>query len=597
MILPHVRTLAWGVSVGAVTGLLFWAPVTGAEMVDPKIGIGSGPRVEKLPPRVGGRESRALTAEPTPEVADAPAERLEPREVAEEQLPNFGGDEVGFYPPLALTKRVVGQGSNHLNPHTAPNLTLFLAEWALNSGAALRNPEWLRIKAGALIVLERYSEALDVMENLPPFLFKEDPLLTLQLAHVYLVNGNFKQAQDHFSRFLLLHPQNFQVKEAEKGMVMTVLAAGELDQAELLFNMMTETSDKRIRNDPDLTAAMGRFHYRKGRRGEAERWLKILTSYPPPGAFDRRRQWRRDVAELTILLGNWSKGMSILEELLAEYPGPATLALHSRLMDSAPPNAPCGPKENIPGERLFWLRLLRDTQADVLEREIALKILLETEIQKPLGLVRPEGVLAPEKILPDLTSSDAAVLYASHAWRNHQYKEAWALLQDVPGELADAWRLAILATDFIPTEEVNPKAWIADLPNPRSPQAKIIAEPLAAAMLGFTAKMDLSEAKRIRGFLKRLPPESKDHGAIIDVLGLQAAMARELNEEPQVALTLYLELVLSGGPEGVNRHWPWYVSETPAQAVIRLLEGTGRMIEAAEFKKIWMPPASQTTCK
>ncbi|HIJ83638.1 MAG TPA: tetratricopeptide repeat protein, partial [Magnetococcales bacterium] len=202
---------------------------------------------------------------------DPPADLLGPRDVSEESLPDFAGAGVGFYPPLELAKRVAEHGATHLNPHSTPHLTLFLADWALNAGAALRNPEWLRIKAGALMVLERYSEALGVMENLPPFLFREDPLLTLQLARVHLANGGYKPARELYSRFLVEQSQNFQVKEAEKGMVLTVLAAGELDQAELLLGLMTEAGDKRLRNDPDLAAAMGRLMHLKGRKAESGR--------------------------------------------------------------------------------------------------------------------------------------------------------------------------------------------------------------------------------------------------------------------------------------------------------------------------------------
>ncbi|MBF0437235.1 MAG: tetratricopeptide repeat protein [Magnetococcales bacterium] len=576
---------------GAAALLLLTAPLVRAEMLDFRPKPALNPRGDIVKPRATGGTLRVPNSEPHAESADPPPGRLEPQEVAEEQLPDFGGDEVGFYPPLALIKRVIGQDSSYLNPHAAPHLTLFLAEWALNSGAALRNPEWLRIKAGALIVLERYPEALGILENLPPYLFRDDPMLQLQLARIYLVTGNHKQARELYSRFLVEQPHNLQVKEAEKGMVLSVLASGALDQVELLFGLMSESGDKRIRGDADLAAAMGRFLLLKGRRVDAERWLKTLAAMTPPTAWDSRRQWHRDVAELTILLGNWSKGMAILEELLAQYQGPATLALHSRFMKEAPPNAVCGPKEDTAGDRLAWIRLLRDNRADLLERETALDALLTEERQRPLGLVKPEGILAPEKVLPDLTSAEAAVSYAAHSYRSRQFKDAWALLQDVPGVLADAWRLAILAADFIPSEEVNPKAWIAELPNPNNGSlAETIAEPLAAAMLGFTAKMDLSEATRIRGFLKRLPSGSRIRESMDDVLGLQAAMARELNEEPQVALTLYLELVLSGGgKEGREKRWPWYVAETPAQAVVRLLEDTGRGREAAEFKKLWMP--------
>ncbi|MBF0173386.1 MAG: tetratricopeptide repeat protein [Magnetococcales bacterium] len=575
--------------VGMVALLLPWVPWMGADAAEPGTGTVLQPRVETVDPGPGSSAPRMVSGGTGGAVQEAPTEVLEPQEIAEESLPDAAGDGVGFYPPLALVKQVAGRGSTHLNPYLTPHLTLFLAEWALNAGAALRNPEWLRIKAGALVVLERYADALELLENLPPFLFREDPLLSLQLARVYLANGNYKQARELYSRFLVEQSQHFQVKEAEKGMVMTVLAAGELDQAELLLGLMTESGDKRIRNDPDLAAAMGRLMMLKGRKGEAERWLKILSSMSEPTAWDRRRQWRRDVAELTVSLGDWSKGMVILEDLLAQYPGPATLALHARLMESASSQGSCGLRKDVPGERLAWLRLLKDPGADVFQRETALEVLLEEERQRPLGLASPEGVLAPERILPDLTSAEAAVSYAAHAWRNHEFKEAWALLQDVPGVLADAWRLAVLAADFSPPDEVNAKAWIAELPDPaKDPVALTIVEPLAAAMLGFTEKMDLSEAGRIRRFFARLPVGSKVRQSMEDILGLQAAMARELNEEPQVALTLYLELVLSGSEKGGKR-WPWYVSETPEEAVVRLLVETGRVREAGEFKKLWMP--------
>lgn len=591
--LPTVRKLVRNCAVGMVLvvfPVVQWVcagdagPKTGPDLQTP-LGIADS--------NTGGGVSKK-TGTPTPEVnselSDPSGGVLEPRDVVEESLPDFGGESVGFYPPFALVKRVAGQESNYLNPYTTPNLSLFLAEWALNAGAALRNPEWLRIKAGALIVLERYPEALEILENLPPFLFKEEPLLSLQLASAHFASGGYKQARELYSRFLLDQSRHLQVKEAEKGMALTVLAAGELGQAELLLGLMMESGEKRLRNDPDLAAAMGRLMQLKGQKSEAERWLKILAAIPEPSAWDRRRQWRRDIAELTIALGDWSKGMVILEELLAQYPGPITLALHARFMESAPQVGSCVTKEGSPRERLAWVQWLKDPGAGSLEREWALDALLAAELSNPLGLTHPEGILAPEKILPDLTSPEAAVLYAAYALRTHQFKEAWALLQDVPGVLAAAWRLAILAGDFAPQEDVDAKAWIADLPDPATdPDAQLIAEPLAAAMLGFTEKMDLSEAGRIRRFLSRLPSDSKVRESMVDILSLQAAMAREMNEEPQVALTLYLELVLTGGKKGIERQWPWYVSETPAQAVVRLLEETGRQREAVEFKNIWMP--------
>lgn len=601
-ILPTVRKFVRNVAVGMVLLLFLVVQWVGAGDTD----LNVGPNLRGPTGVVGSTTGRggaqnlgvSPSASPpsaSPEIdgdrADSLGGPLEPQEVAEESLPDSGMETVGFYPPLALVKQMAGPGSNYLNPYTTPNLSLFLAEWALNAGAALRSPEWLRIKAGALVVLERYPEALEILENLPPFLFKEEPLLSLQLAQAHLASGNHKQARGLYSRFLLEQSRHFQVKEAEKGMVLTVLAAGELDQAELLLGLMMESGEKRIRNDPDLTAAMGRLMQLKGRKSEAERWLKHLLAIPEPSAWDRRRQWQRDIAELTIVLGDWSKGMVILEGLLAQYSGPLTLALHARFMESGSVVGSCVTQEGSPRERLAWVQRLKDPGADFLEREWALEALLASEIKNPLGLTRPEGILAPEKILPDLTSPEAAVLYAAYAWRTHQFKEAWALLQDVPGVLAAAWRLAILAGDFTPQEDVDAKAWISDLPDPATGlEAELIAEPLAAAMLGFTEKMDLSEAGRIRRFLSRLPAGSKVRESMGDILGLQAAMAREMNEEPQVALTLYLELVLTGGQEGVGRQWPWYVSETPAQAVVRLLEETGRQQEAEEFKSIWMPP-------
>ncbi|MBF0107657.1 MAG: hypothetical protein HQL76_00585 [Magnetococcales bacterium] len=576
--------------VGMTAFVLAWAPWGITLAVEPGRGTVLLPRSETVD-QVGEIQEERSGRDATSESVQDPDQELQPRSVSEEVLPDYGAEGVGFYPPIDLVRQVAGRGSTHFNPYLTPHLTLFLAEWALSAGAALRNPEWLQIKAGALVVLERFGDALEILENLPPFLFREDPLLSLQLARVHLANGGYKQSRTLYSRFLVEHPRHLQVREAEKGMALSVLGAGELDQAELLLGLMTESGDKRIRSDSDLAAAMGRLMFYKNRKEDAQRWLKTLAAMPEPSGWDRRRQWRRDVAQLTVLLGDWSKGMTILDELLEQYPGPATLALHARLMEGAAARPPCGWRnDDAQGERLRWLRLLKDPRADVLEREVALEVLLEAERIKPLGLAGPDGVLAPEKILPDLTSPEAAVLYAAHAWRNHQYEDAWALLQDVPGELADAWRLAVLAADFSPVEEVNAKAWIAELPDPaKDPVAVTIAEPLAAAMLGFTEKMDLSEAGRIRRFLSRLPMGSKVRESMEDILGLQAAMAREMNEEPQVALTLYLELVLSGSARGKVREWPWYVSETPEQAVVRLLVETGREREALEFKRIWMP--------
>ncbi|MBF0357674.1 MAG: hypothetical protein HQL70_03635 [Magnetococcales bacterium] len=488
--------------------------------------------------------------------------------IAEEALTGFGSQDVGLVLPPEVAQNLLERGT--------PSLALRIANEVLDrSGADLLTAKWTKVQVGALIALDRHTQALTILEGLPPQIFDSQPTLWLFMADSYLATNSFTKARDSYSKFMVQHGGHPQQFAAQRGLGLTALAAGEIAEAELLLNIYAQESD-RPRPDALLIIALGKLANLKGDDGAADSYLTHLASIKLSAKDLNYRQRIEALVLWHIQNQRWQQGFALVEEGLQTKPSPGLRHFYEGLVSKWMVTYHAK-KKGFDTSILVGIQTFMRGGADPKKREAALDLLLEKELKNPIGLFQESGVLASGSFLPRPFDPLLRMLLAKAHLRLQNGEEAWRLLRGLPGARSVQLRLRVMAAGLQP-KYVD---LVEQLRQPIPMEGEMVRE-VVATMFAFTKRNELAAAAQLRQLLSRLSKQV----AVRRALRFQQAMDKALNGEKSSALTLYLELAAETEKDMSRAEINTYLPMDPKDAAADILVGQGAFIEAIELRKL-----------
>jgi tetratricopeptide (TPR) repeat protein len=498
----------------------------------------------------------------------AAAQAIGQTSISEESISGPGSADSGLVLAPESAQRLLARG--------APSLALRLANQVLDRGGApLVVARWIEVKIGALIALDRQTQAISLLEGVGPNIFESQPNLWLLMAEGYLAEKNFEKARDSYSKFMLRYPDHLKRFVAQRGMGLIALAAGAVDEAELLLNLYAQDGE-RPNPDPLLIIALGQLSHLKGDADGEGLYLTMLADLTLPDAAPYHRQRIEALALWHIRGGRWQKAFSLVENGLQTHPSPGFRRFHQGLLNKWLQVYHPKKKQVDSSLPAVIQRLMRDG-SPLEKREAALDALLERESNNPIGLFQEAGALASELFLPQPPDPQLRMLLAKAHISLQNGGQAWELLSGLGATRAQQLRLRLLAAGLQP-DHVDV---LAELRKPLSMEGEMVKEAVAA-MFAFTKRREVVAAAQLR---RMLSPLSKSV-PVRRALRYQQAMDRVFEGEKNSALTLYLELIGDSGKEGGSAEYNTLLPMDPAQAAGKILEDQGAFLEAAELRKM-----------
>jgi hypothetical protein len=212
------------------------------------------------------------------------------------------------------------------------------------------------------------------------------------------------------------------------------------------------------------------------------------------------------------------------------------------------------------------------------KREEALDLLLERELENPIGLFQEAGILASGSFLAQPIDPQLRLLLAKAHLSLKNGNEAWVLLNNLPGKRALGLRLQLFAAGLQP-KYVD---LISQLQQ-SIPMDKEILKEVVGTMFAFTKRRQVAPAAQLRRVLSTHSKQVK----VRRVLRYQQAMDKALAGELNSALTLYLELASDMGKDGLDKDADSLLPMKPYQAAAQILVLQKAFKEAAELQKLF----------
>ncbi|MBF0455102.1 MAG: hypothetical protein HQL72_09860 [Magnetococcales bacterium] len=497
------------------------------------------------------------------------AQVIEQTAISEQVLPDGGGSHSGLVLSPKQAQILLARG--------APGLALRLAEQALHRGGGYQaTAGWTPVKVQALTALGRIDQALPILEAFPPHLFESQPELRLMLAESQLAHGQFEEARQNFSTFMLNHFDHPRRLEAQRGMGLTALAAGKRDEAELLLTLYSQEEQRPV-PDAVLTTAMGQLAHLKGDVSREERYFSELEGQPLPPRGVYYQQRIEALAHWHLRNGRWQKGVALVEEGLQLYP---TLELR-RFYRTLLKQGLSLPHAKKRGEDQSVLTAVMDLMrggSSLEKREAALDRLLVREGEQPVGLFEEGGVLAADSFFPHPYDPTLRLLLAKANQQLKRGTAAWNLLEGLKSPRADQLRLRILGAG----EQPASVDLLAVLRQPLLLEGEERVRDAVDAMYALTQRRQVIAAALLRRQLSLL----KQNIPVRRALRFQQAMDKRLEGELDGALTLYLELAVEGDGLADRSERDRLLPLDPLEAAARILQAQGAVKEAAELRAI-----------
>ncbi|MEG3641158.1 tetratricopeptide repeat protein [Magnetococcus sp. PR-3] len=491
-----------------------------------------------------------------------------------------------FGRPFPLTpngvRRVLDQGHH--------KLALILAEQALNrgSGAPVTALSWRELIARAQMALNRPSEALEMLESLPVGMIDQSSDLVLMMAQAQLAEGQFQQARGRFSHFLVENPKHPKAYIAQRGIGICELKLGSLDRARLQLGLYKERKD-RPSPDAEWLVAMAELSLAQGELTQGRNWLKQL-----PKAARKTREARhifyrmvRMQVEQAAKKAVTPKLLIDLETALAHNPGVAEgqeiRILHAKLFHQWA-TTPLTPTKKVTAavKNLMERRcLLRETVMSNhgLEQAFYLQQLLKKELENPIGLTAPGGLLTPDGLALDGLTEPVRAAFAEAWMRQEQVDKAVALLGKERGPDSDLVRLRLMAlgaaVEDLPLERVLERLTPSAANGEPNLLPRDLIEPLAEAFLYFTRGGREHEA----GLLQAQLETRADHATVVRLLDYQKGLMFESLGDLEEALLHYVKLAFSKSQTSASDDR--LLPESPKEAAARLLDQLGQVKESA----------------
>ncbi|MBF0383630.1 MAG: tetratricopeptide repeat protein [Magnetococcales bacterium] len=496
------------------------------------------------------------------------SQTIGPTSIAEESLADFSSQDSGLVLEPQEAQNLLEKGAFHL--------ALRLANQVLEQGGTpLAHAGWIKVKAGALIALDRKAQALSTLEAAPSHLYENHPTLWLLLGESYLDSGDFTKARDSYSQFMIRHPGHKELFRAQLGMGLAALAAGDISEAELLLNIYAQEGDQ-SRVEPLLIIALAKLAQLKG---DTESINSYMTQLADLKLSDRELYSRPRIEALALWHSQnrrWQIAFSLLEKGLQINPSTKFRSFYQKFVQRWL-LVYHAKKRGADNTTLGAVRNLIRGGLPLQKREEALDLLLERELAKPIGLFQDAGLLSTGPFLARPIDPNLRLLLAKAHLHLKNGNEAWILLNRLPGKRALRLRLQLFAADLQPkyVDLIN------QLQQPMPMDEDILKE-VVATMFAFTKNRQLAPAAQLRMVLSTLSKQTKVRRA----LQYQQAMEKDLTGESNSALTLYLELASDIGRDGTDRDADSLLPMSPYQAAAEILISQKALKEANELQKL-----------
>jgi hypothetical protein len=496
------------------------------------------------------------------------AQAIGPTSIIEESLSGFASQDSGLVVAPQEAQNLLDKGAYHL--------ALRLANQVIDRGGAPQVPSgWVKVKAGALMALDRKAQALTLLESVPSHIFTSNPSLWLLLGECYLDADNFSKARDSYSQFMIHHGSHPELYRAQLGMGLAGLAAGDISEAELLLNIYSQDGDKK-RAEPLLIIALAKLAQLKGDEESKNSYLSQLADLKMP---DRELYSRTRIEVLAlwhIQNRRWQQAFSLVEKGLQINPSAKFRHFYQGLVQQWL-LVYHAKKRGFDTSRLVSIRDLMRGGLPLKKREEALDLLLERELENPIGLFQDAGLLASGSFLAQPVDPKLRLLLAKAHISLKNGKKAWLLLDRLPGKRALGLRLQLFAAGLQP-KYVD---LITQLQQPIVMDREIVKE-LVWTMFAFTKRRQVAPAAQLRRILSTLSKQVEVRRA----LGYQQAMDKALAGEPNSALTLYLELAADIARDVADKGADSLLPMNPYQAASQILISQKAFKEAAELQKL-----------
>ncbi|MBF0098214.1 MAG: tetratricopeptide repeat protein [Magnetococcales bacterium] len=365
----------------------------------------------------------------------------------------IGGQQPFLSVPLA--RRLLASGS--------PRLVLRVADEVLNRGGApLLAADWVRLKAEALLLLERHEPLQVLLQEVPEETRRVYPDLELLLAVSDWERGACEEAHRRFAAFLLANPQHPKRLLAQWGLGMCALALHRVEEAELQLQLYEQEAGRPKQDGYEmiLRAEMARY---KGQGQEEGRWMGQLAEISLPGeVWQRRARW--------LVLARWEAGQKHWNTAIAwlesglrhEGSLPRLVNLHTQIMrqwlagnDSG---AVAGEQrqlaENVrraAEQRMAGIRQLLRAEGKGVGEVGRRYLLLEQLVRKAVNdgvaaIVDEGGILSAGQLWPSGEWPELyRVAYAGYEREMGHREHAWEWLEGVTQPEAEGERLLLLA--------------------------------------------------------------------------------------------------------------------------------------------------------
>ncbi|MBF0446304.1 MAG: tetratricopeptide repeat protein, partial [Magnetococcales bacterium] len=311
------------------------------------------------------------------------SQTIDPTSISEESLSDFAPQDNGLM--------VVPQEAQNLLDKGAYHLALLLANQVIDRGGVAFIPAgWVKVKAEALMALDRKAKALTLLEAAPSHLLASNPSLWLLLGECYLDADNFTKARESYSQFMIRHGNHPELYHAQLGMGLAALAAGDVSEAELLLNIYAQDRDPGL-SEPLLLIALAKLAQLKGDEELKDSYMSQLADLKMP---DRELYSRTRVEVLAlwhIKNRRWQQAFSLVEKGLQINPSAKFRHFYQGLVKQWL----LGYHAKKRGFDTTTLGAIRDLMRGGLplkKREEALDVLLERELEYPIGLCQEAGL-------------------------------------------------------------------------------------------------------------------------------------------------------------------------------------------------------------
>ncbi|MBF0195196.1 MAG: tetratricopeptide repeat protein [Magnetococcales bacterium] len=496
------------------------------------------------------------------------SQTIGPTTIVEESLSGFASQDGGLVVAPQEAQNLLNKGAYHL--------ALRLADQVLERGGAPLIPVgWVRVKAEALMALDRKAQALTLLESAPPHIYESNPTLWLSLGECYLDANNYAKARESYSQFMIRHGSHPQLFRAQLGMGLAGLAAGDISEAELLLNIYAQEGEKG-RAEPLLIIALAKLAQLKGDKEAKNNYLAQLDAIQ---IADKELYSRTRVEVLALWYiqnSRWQKAFSLVEKGLQTNPSAKFRYFYQGLVQKWL-LVYHAKKRGFDTSTLGAIRDLMRGGLPLKNREKALDLLLERELENPIGLFQESGLFTSGSFLAKPVDPQLRLLLAKAHIKLKNGNEAWAWLNRLPGKRALLLRLQLFAAGLQP-KNVD---LVTQLQIPALTDGEII-KAVVEAMFAFTKRGQVAPAAQLRRVLSTISKQVKVRRA----LRYQQAMDKALTGELNSALTLYLELAGDGAKDAVGIEADSLLPKNPYLAAAEILISQGAFKEAAELEKL-----------